>query len=463
MKKTLLTILAALVCATGVLASDEFSLTAETPAKGTMPRKPQPSMLKFYGFFRNFTIVDSREVNAGKHDLYYYMPKDRVLNSAGEDMNEGFNWKSVSLTTRLGLEIKGYKYGDMNITGKVEADFYSLDGKEASNTVSQMRMRLAYITMAWEKAALTLGQNWHPIAVDLPHAISLEVGAPFNPFNRSPQLTFDYTAGKFKFTASALYLSQYLPTGPNGKSAEYFKYGLPDFYLGFSFKSGAFYGKAGVDIVNTRPFRIAYGPGKISSYKDESTGELHNDPYKVSGLLSAASPFVFLQYTKDNFQVKAKSVYASSGEHLNLLSGYGIKGMYQNGTVYKYTPMRDWASFVSFQYGKKVQVLGLIGYMKQLGTADRLYTTLSAPNQSANYSQFLYLNGAADNKIQQAWRVTPTIVWNIGKLAIALEYDCTSAQFGNDNSLRTPNGTFRSSDCHWITNHRILNMVRFTF
>ena len=60
------------------------------------------------------------------------------------------------------------------------------------------------------------------------------------------------------------------------------------------------------------------------------------------------------------------------------------------------------------------------------------------------------------------WRLTPTVLYNLGKLTFGLEYDITGVQygeFGNDDAkfgLATAN-------LHWVTNHRVQAMVKFTF
>ena len=134
-----------------------------------------------------------------------------------------------ALTTRLGLDVSAYKIGTMGVSGKVEADFYNLSG-----SVPILRLRQAYMKLDWDNSplSLTIGQTWHPMAADLPHMNNLESGAPFNPFNRSPQLTADVKLGSsLTLTASILYLNHYLPTGPAGKSKDYYKYGLPEAYV----------------------------------------------------------------------------------------------------------------------------------------------------------------------------------------------------------------------------------------
>ena len=393
-----------------------------------------PAKFKLYGFIRNYMVADTRAVNAGTEDLYFYMPKD-VSMKDGYDQNVGFNWRFVSLTTRLGLDVSGYKWGSMGISGKVEADFYCLNDK----SLAILRLRQAFMKLVWDDCpvALTIGQSWHPVAADMPHMNNLETGAPFNPFNRSPQLTLDYAfGGGFSLTASMLYLNHYLPTGPNGKSKDYYKYGLPEFYVGLNYKGGKVVAKAGLDIVNSRPVR----------FTDDWRVAVNPPSIEVKSLLHAFSPFVFFQFTDGKFQLKAKSILAQSGEHLNLLSGYGVASLNDDGTI-TYTPMQDWASFVSFSYGKKVQTMCMLGYMKQLGTTKELAAEL-------------WMNTAADTKIQQAFRATPTVAWNLGKFTVSLEYNLTAAQFGR--GVRNARGLYEGTP-EWVLNHRFTCMTKFNF
>jgi hypothetical protein len=398
-------------------------------------QEEKPAHFKLYGFIRNYLTADTRAVNAGTEDLYFYMPKGHDM-SGTLDLNDGFNWRFVSLTTRLGLDVSAYKWGTMGVSGKVEADFYYLSG-----SVPTLRLRQAFMKLNWDNnpLSLTIGQTWHPMAADMPHMNNLETGAPFNPFNRSPQLTADVNLGAgFTLTASMLYLNHYLPTGPAGKSKDYYKYGMPEFYVGIAYKNAKILAKAGLDMVNMRPYRT------IADWRVQDG----NAPtIEVKSMLHTFSPFVFFQFTSGKFQLRAKSILAQSGEHMNLLSGYGVHSFNNNGTI-EYTPMRDWASFVSFQYGKKFQVMGMLGYMKQLGTTKDLV------------DNSVWMNTAADVHIQQAFRATPTVAWNLGKFTVSLEYNLTAAQFGS--GARNNRGMF-TGDKEWILNHRFICMTKFNF
>jgi len=449
MKKAIFAAIAALLMGGAAFAQGE----EETPAK-----------FKLYGFIRNYSVIDTRAVKGGTHDLYFYMPEDRKLNADGDDLNAGLRWSSLALTTRLGLDVSGYKFGNIGVAGKVEADFYSLNGTAGSSTIAQLRLRQAYVAISrdgghGEKIVLNVGQTWHPIAENMPHGTNLETGAPFNAFNRSPQATLRYTVGDFTFVDGLLFLSQYLPMDAEagGKSVAPFKFGLPECYTGIIYKKGNWLLNGGITIVNSKPIRTV---SEIDPITGKAAVDADGNPktYKAYGLLCAPTGMLFAQYTKGLLQIRAKTVFATSGEHLNLLSGYGIKAYDAENHFFEYTPMRTSASFVSFQYGKKVQVMGLLGYMKQFGTAEDL---MSAADLTAatGMTDNIWINTAAATNIQEAFRATPTIAWNFGKLTLSLEYDFTMARFGE--GARDANGLYGSS--HWIANHRIEQMVKFNF
>ena len=149
------------------------ALAALLTGSAAFAQEEKPAHFKLYGFIRNYLSADSRAVSAGTEDLYFYMPKGHDMKD-GIDLNDGFNWRFVSLTTRLGLDISGYKWGTMGISGKVEADFYYLSG-----SVPTLRLRQAFMKLNWDNSpvALTIGQAWHPMAADMPHMNNLETGA----------------------------------------------------------------------------------------------------------------------------------------------------------------------------------------------------------------------------------------------------------------------------------------------
>ena len=457
-----------------ILLSLFAALSALGPGLVCSAQEETPAKVKVYGFIRNYMVFDTHEVSAGTQDLYFYMPKDRKMVD-GVDQNANPSFRMLALTTRLGLDIGNYRIGELKASGNVEADFYCMNGSLAT-----LRLRHAYMGLLWDNLVLgdllvNIGQTWHPMAADMPHVTNLETGAPFAPFNRSPQVMFHWTVGKFTWTGGILYPMQYLPVGPTlstdpdwnsytgqyeprttygtTKSADFNKYGLiPEVYLGVSVKSGGFLGRVGANFFSIMPRWQA----PAITILDEATKELSFDYDHTSMLkerLYAISPFIFLQFTKGSFQLKAKSILAQAGEHMNLLSGYAASYNWSKHAL-EYTPMQDWASYISFQAGRKFQFLCMLGYMQQLGTTKSVFAYLA--NDRLNT---LWLNTSADNKIQRAFRATPTLAYNLGKLTFSLEYNCTGAWFGEGD--RNRGGLYGAG--HWVLNHRVEQMVKFSF
>ena len=118
---------------------------------------------KLYGLIRNYFSVDTRENVAGTGDLFNYLPKDNLWNQTEaeaaasgvqrEDLNAQTTMRFLSLTTRAGLDIKDYRWGKTNFGGKIEADFYA--GLTGSTGTAQLRLRLAYITLAWDSLRMS--------------------------------------------------------------------------------------------------------------------------------------------------------------------------------------------------------------------------------------------------------------------------------------------------------------------
>lgn len=420
----------------------------------------KPSHFKLYGFIRNYFAFDSRESKSGTKDLFYYIPKDEALNAKGEDMNANPTFRFLAITSRVGLDVKDYQFGKTKVGAKIETDFYCMNGN-----VAVLRLRQAYATLGWDglgkgqkqSASLKVGQAWHPIAADQPYVIDLETGTPFNPFSRTPQVMLDYNFSKhFTLTGGFIWQMQYLSVGPfyntekskyeSKASDDYIKYGcIPEFYAGVTFKSNnGFLGRVGMDVLSIKPrWRDANGS-------------------KVDDRLTTVNPYVYAQYAAGDFSVNAKVVYASAGEHFNMLSGYGVTDINSDGS-WEYAPLHSTASYISVKYGRKLQVQGMIGYMKNLGTSKDLFEDPANPGYTSTKN--VYISGNGFHNLNQIIRVTPTVVYNLGKLSFGLEYDITSAQYGKyavDDHVNSSNGLV-DSGLHWIVNHRLLGMVKFTF
>ena len=467
MKKTL-TILLSLLLVLPASASQK-----ETEKKDSPVKEHLQNHFKLYGFIRNFFVYDSRDSKAGTGDLFYYLPLDNKWNTADvkdparEDLNASPNFRFLALTSRVGFDVSGYYINNLHFGAKIEGDFYSglaaaktatgLSGNTSVSGTAQARLRQAYVTLTWkdlpmhgEKTAqvgLKMGQAWHPMAADMPHVFSLEAGAPFGPFSRTPQVTMDAALGEhWILSAAAIWQQQYQSAGPDGASAAYMKYGCtPEIYAGVTVKGKEVLFRGGVDVVSIKPRNV--GPnadGLMVHVKDRKTSVLG---------------YVYGQYNHKLLSIKAKTTFGEGGEHMNLMSGYAVVDK-TDPTNWKYASMVNSSSWLSLCYGKKWQGVLYLGYVKNFGLAK------TAGKQLAK--EDVYFCGNGFSNINQIYRINPQLVYNIGKMNVGLEYQWTAVQYGeyikDDSGNKYLNNRAMATDgLHWIGNHRVNMMIKYNF
>ena len=259
---------------------------------------------KLYGFVRNYFAYDSRVSTAGTEDLYYWMPKD-IKMVGNTDVNNVSTFRFAALTTRLGVDISGYEFSGYKIGGKIESDFYA--GITGVTGTAQLRLRQAYVTVAKNGRNWKIGQAWHPMAADLPDIFSLESGAPFGPFSRTPQVQLEWNLSSgLSLTAAALWQMQYTSTGPEGASANYIKYGCtPELYLGLNYKQDKTTLRLGGDVLSIKP-RLVSAKGLAADR------------------ITTWNVFLYGAGSIGDLNLKAKLTYANDGSHFNLIGGYGV-------------------------------------------------------------------------------------------------------------------------------------------
>ena len=122
-----------------------------------------PANLKLYGFIRNYMVFDTHEVSAGTQDLYFFMPKDSNL--AGDvDLNAKPSFRMMALTSRLGMNVGGYRLGDLKADATVEGDFYCMSGSTATFCLRHAYVGLLLDNLTLGDLLIDIGQTWHPMA-----------------------------------------------------------------------------------------------------------------------------------------------------------------------------------------------------------------------------------------------------------------------------------------------------------
>ena len=393
-----------------------------------------------YGFVRNDFYYESRRSTTVAAGAYHLVPLDKNLNELNEDLNAIPSSRLLSIASRFGLRVNGPDVWGAAASARLEGDF---DGFSGSNTM--LRIRQAWIKLTWSKVDLLTGQTWHPMFGDVvPTVLSLSTGNPFQPFNRSPQIRVDYKMNPFKVYLSGLYQLQYTSVGPKGPNDVYLKDAiLPELYLGFDFMKNGWIAGAGADFIYLRPRTT--GPRQIEI---DGEAEPKTINVKVSDNISALAFNAFVQYSKDNFAIKAKTIYGQNMAHLLLPGGYGVSKENADGSL-EYTNLNNSTSWLNVTYGKKYQAGLFLGYSKNLGSSKELLQT--------PYTHPLF-QSEGKSYLDQVYRISPQLSYNVKHWTFGVEYELTTASYG---SVDLKNGKAR--DTNNVTDHRVTGVMAYNF
>ena len=376
-----------------------------------------------YGFVRNYFTYDSRSCVQSNEGLFNMLPND-VNAPKGDDLNAIPSVRFLSMTTRLGLNVSGPEIWNAKSTAKIESDFSGA----SSSTAYNLRIRQAYAKLAWEQADLLVGQAWHPMSGDLmPEVFSLATGAPFNPFNRSPQVRYNYVPMKgLTFTAAAIHQFQYGSVGlSGGTSNTYARNALvPEFFVGMTSKGKHVTSGWGVSASTIAP-RVTAGDKLVNER------------------LTSYSAMVFSTLKVDDLSVRAKAVYGQNTSHLMQPTGFGIVETFDNG-VNDSENMQMGSAWVTMMYGKKLRYGFFAGWLKNYGSAGKDFQSLVVRN---------------NNGLDQAYRFSPIVTYKVQNMQIGLEYEYTAAAYGDYQ----PNGMVEVREDGWVANNRICMMLKYDF
>ncbi len=379
--------------------------------------------LKLYGQVRADLFYNTRANAESVDGLFYSYPMDIKLDAEGNDLNDQDNSNMYLLYSRLGLDVKGPKLGSAKTSAKIEFDF-----RGSGTTLSLIRLRHAYFNFDWGKSSVLAGQTWHPFFGEVsPQMLNLNTGAPFQPFSRAPQVRYRFNHNGLQLTASAVWQSQFLSNGPDGKSNKYIKNScVPEIHFGADYKTKNLIVGAGVDMTSLVP-------------RTQST--VDGNVFKVNERITTVSGEVHAKYTTPMWYFAAKSTLASNLTQTSMLGGYGVCDIDPITGQQSYTPTYNSSSWVNVVWGKKWKVGAFGGYMKNLGTTKEVSSLIGT---GVDVDQLL--SGTAE------------VTYNLPHWRIGLEYNYTAAWYGD---LNKANGKIVNT--HSVDNHRIVASATFSF
>ncbi|MDH6358818.1 DcaP family trimeric outer membrane transporter [Parabacteroides sp. PF5-9] len=382
---------------------------------------------KFYGFVRGDLFYNSRANVAPVDGNFYMYPMDKVYDAEGKDLNATPNGSFYTFTSRLGMDIAGPNLGTARTSAKLETDFGGF-----SSSTTMLRIRQAYVALDWERSQFLIGQTWHPMFGSVtPVVLSLSSGAPFQPFNRSPMLRYQYQLNHLKFTGATVWQLQYTSTGPAGATEDYIKNScIPELFIGADYSSSNGW------TVGAGAYMISLKPRTTSVWNDQT--------YKVEERMTTFSYMAHLKYSGRNFMFAAKSMLASSLDHTAVLGGYGVRSVNDKNGEQEYTAFRHSTSWVNMTYGTLWKVGFFAGYSKNLGTSDQLVATDKLYGKGLNIDQLIMVN--------------PSLSYNLPHWRMGVEYSWSNASYGT-NDLSDG----KVINTHGVSNHRIVGLLVYSF
>lgn len=390
---------------------------------------------RFYGFVRNELFYNSRRNVEAVDGDFHLFPLNESPDAQGKDLNASPNSSLYSFTSRFGLDLAGPEVGSAGLSARIEGDFTG-----SASAPFLFYLRQAYIRLNWQQGgSLLVGQTWHPLFGEVaPDVLNLSTGSPFQPFNRSPMLSFQYAKGGLSLQAAAIYQLTSLSPGVNGKSEEYLKYSnIPELFAGLTYRSKGFLAGLGAEMLSIRPRLQATGS------RIEGNVGVADGIYKVNERLTTTSFMVQAQYRAGSLFIAGKTFLASNLGHTLMPGGYGIASVETSTGKQTYASLRHSTSWLNVTYGDKWRGGLYLGYSKNLGT-----------NKALVRNTF-YGTGFDIDRLAAA---LVSFSYNLPHWKAGMEYSLTTAWYG-DVDLR--NGKVQNAAP--ISNHRLLGLIVYFF
>ncbi|MFW5706916.1 MAG: hypothetical protein ACOC12_03250 [Bacteroidota bacterium] len=390
MRKTILFLLFYSIC-----LANHPAFTNNEKGEQSGEEKEKPVSFRVSGFIKTDYWYDTRSIIAAREDLFLLFPADINPDTNGADLNGdgSFNYSAVS--SRIAGYIKGPDAFNAKTSGLIEADFSGVTNAD----INGLRLRHAYVKLEWEKIDLMLGQWWHPMfgLGAVPTVVSLNTGAPFQPFIRNPLVSLTFKHDHWQTLVAAIAQRDNASDGPDGVSPKYLRNSaIPNVHLQFIYNKNTTTAGLAADYKIIRPRMVT-----DSFYKtDETIGS-----YAFMG---------YIRHRPGLWDLKAKAIWGQNmSEHL-MLGGYAESTTDPVTGFVSYTPLNHFFTWANIVYGEKIQAGLFAGYAHNFGTSEEV---------AGNY----YGRG---HNIAYVYRIAPSLSFTSGKVQFSTELEYTAAAYG---------------------------------
>ena len=380
-------------------------LAVPVVAQDIQKETPKAVEVKVSGFIMNNLFFDNRKNLDALDGMALLFPLPVLLDNQGNDLNEVPNLTLLSFASRLKFGISGPNAFGAKTLGFIEFDFTG-----RSNTAS-VRFRQAWTRFSWEKTELLVGRAWHPLAsMDVvPSVMALSIGAPFQPFNRSDQITLTRKSGNLSYIFSALYQNDYTNNGPAGKTFACQNNALvPNLHTQLKYQTENVILGVGIDYKRLKPRTFVISP--VNGGEKTAT-EAHVD---------CAALLAYGQFKSGKFLISGKTILSSNTSESLMTGAFGTVSRDSVTGYEEYTPFRHFFAWGNISYGNMIKGSLFAGYLKNLGTSGNFL-----PHSTGSPSVY----GLGEN-IGQMLRITPTVSYTSGKTILAVELEHNIADYG---------------------------------
>jgi hypothetical protein len=382
-----------------------FMITISAMAQDNTAKPEKPVEVKISGFIMNNLFYDNRKNLDALDGLVLLYPLHKNVDSLGEDLNKVPNLNLLAFASRLRFGVTGPDAFGAKTSALIEFDF------TGRGNCASVRFRQGWIKLNWEKTELLVGRAWHPLVVMdvIPSVQALGMGAPFQPFNRSEQITMTRKMGSFNLILSAIFQNDYINNGPFGKSYLYQNNAIvPNLHVQMKYKTDNVIAGAGIDYKRLKPRTYVISPvGKDTSETD--------------AVVNCLTFIAYAQVKTGMLTVSSKAIFAENTSEDLMTGAYGISSYDTLTGKEQYTPFHHLFVWGNVSYGGKLKASIFVGFLKNLGTSENLVSV-------SKYTPTVVYGLGED--ISQMLRITPTISYTFNKLVVALEVEHNIEEYG---------------------------------
>ena len=388
--------------------------------------------VRFGGFIKNDFFYDTRQVIAAREGHFLLWPARPSHDQEGRDINDVPSLNFLSIQTRLNAAFTAPEVHGFRITGMVEGAFFG----HSNADINGFRLRHAFVRLQRDASDFIFGQFWNPLFFTsaFPDVISFNTGVPFQPFSRNPQIRYTYTPGAISLVVAALSQRDFANVGPAGSSSAYLRNAaVPDLHLQVHYTLS--------QPENDASLSTGAGIAWKKIVPELVTPQGYQTDAGVTGITFSG----YARLNLPSLTIKTQYMLGQNANDLLMIGGYGVSQVVDQAKgIMEYAPMKTRQVWLEAHTNGEVFQSGIfIGMSENLGAVTDLLPGTSVTGLGTD--------------IKTLFRVSPRILYNLGRTRFALEGEYTRAAFGDVDIYQNSKGI--PVDPQDVANLRILFAV----